>query len=137
MLGLSTKTALTNQPEIMALVLDPRQRREQSKEELFRPGVHRTVASNLSYGSALEGPEFSIPSIIQKTSRVTPCVVLAGRSVPRRHRLPGQKLTAFQFLRRLTIDGECNSLIQTIARSGSSDRPKLLLVRNAAQTKSS
>lgn len=37
----------------------------------------------------------------------------------RRHRLPGQKLTAFQFLRRLTIHGECNSLIQTIARPGS------------------
>ena len=28
-------------------------------------------------------------------------------------------MTAFQFLRRLTIHGECNSLIQTIARPGS------------------
>ena len=48
-----------------------------------------------------------------------PCVVLAGRSVPVVIVLPGQKLTAFQFLRRLTIHGECNSLIQTIARPGS------------------
>ena len=85
-MGLSTKTAHTNQPEIIALVLDSRLERLKSKEELFRPvtGVHRTVASILSYGSASEGPEFSIPSfhqLFRKHPR-DPCVVLAGRSVP-------------------------------------------------------
>ena len=39
LVGLSTKTAHTNQPEIMALVVDcgPGDGRERSKEELFRP----------------------------------------------------------------------------------------------------